>query len=235
MRKTMKLFQIGLRQITKDGMLLVLIPAPFLIGVIFKFAVPFANSLTEEKLSFSFIPWYGLIDGLLACLTPIFTAMITAFLLLEERDEGIGIFYQITPVGGYSYLTARIGIPMVWASLETVIVLTVFNVSCLSLPTILTGSLLSTITGIFMAMMVVSIAGNRVEGLALSKLMGVCLLGLPVPWVIHTPYKYIAAFLPSFWIGELLYQAFSVFSFTGGLISCIIWIFLFMNKFLRKI
>ena len=56
-----------------------------------------------------------MIDGFLLCLTPMFMAMICAFLLLEERDDGLCAYYQITPAAGKAYLAARIGIPMVCA------------------------------------------------------------------------------------------------------------------------
>lgn len=100
--------------------------------------------------------------------------MISAFLLLEERDEG----------------------------------------------GLLSSSVISSFTGIFLAMMAVSIAGNRVEGLALSKLMGISFAGLILIWFIPAPYHFIMAFLPSFWIGKLLLDGASLFSFMFGLLIC---------------
>ena len=98
---------------------------------------------------------------MLICLTPMFVAMISSFLILEERDERLSDFYQITPAEGYSYLFARIGLPMIWAFAVTMIVSKIFNISSLSTFTILDCSIISGFTGIFLAMMVVSIAGNR--------------------------------------------------------------------------
>ena len=184
MKHTMKLFEIGMKQVLKDGMLIALIPAPFLVGLFIKLAIPFINQILTKEFSFSIIAWYGLIDGMLICLTPMFVAMISSFLILEERDERLSDFYQITPAEGYSYLFARIGLPMIWAFAVTMIVSKIFNISSLSTFTILDCSIISGFTGIFLAMMVVSIAGNRVEGLALSKLMGIsfispCALSFP--------------------------------------------------------
>ena len=62
-------------------------------------------------------------------------------------------------------------------------------------------------------MMVVSIAGNRVEGLALSKLMGISFIGLILIWFLPAPYHFLMAFLPSFWIGKILLDGASFFSF----------------------
>ena len=235
MRQTLKLFLIGLRQITKDGMLLVLLLAPFIIGSFFRFALPFVNGITEIRLSFSLSPWYVLADGLLVCLTPMMTAMICAFLLLEERDEGISEFYRVTPAGDWSYLAARIAFPMLWAFIQSIIVMAFFNLTDLSFAAIFTGSVASTFTGIFLAMLVVSVAGNRVEGLALSKIMGISLLGLVAALFIPHPYLYLASFLPSFWIQKIITDGANLISFGFGLLSCIFWTGLFSRKFIHRI
>lgn len=235
MKQTLRLFQIGLKQITKDGMLLVLLPAPFLVGLIFKYAIPLANSILEDRYSFSLQPWYGLVDGMLICLTSMFVALAFAFLILEERDEGITAFYQITPTGGYSYLMARIGIPMIWAFIITIIAVGVFNISDLSETTILVSSIISALTGIFLAMMIVSLAENRVEGLALAKLTGISFLGLILVWFIPAPYSYFSAFLPSFWIGKLILDGTTTLPFLLGLLSSLIWIIFFTKRFLTRI
>lgn len=235
MKHTVKLFKIGLKQISKDGMLLVMIPAPVLTGIFFKFAIPYINTILITKFSFSISAWYGLADGMLICLAPMFTAMICAFLLLEERDQGLNEFYQITPAEGYSYLFARIGLPMIWAFFFTIIVSFVFHLSSLSFGLILAGSLLSCLTGISLAMMVVSIAGNRVEGLAVSKLMGISFIGLILIWFIPAPYSFTMAFLPSFWIGKLLMDGVQICSLVFGLLSCFLWTALFTRKFLRRV
>ena len=235
MKQTIRLFQIGLRQIMRDGMLFALIPAPVMIGLLFRLGIPFVNRAIEEKLSFSLLPWYGLVDGLLICLTPMLTAMITAFLLLEERDEGISAFYQVTPTAGSSYMVARIGFPMAWAILVTSIITLICRLSGLSVMAVLCCSLVSTLMGIALAMMVVTIASNRVEGLALSKLMGISLLGLVAVWAVPAPYAYLAAFLPSFWIGRIIAEGLAPFSLAMALSLCAIWIFIFTRRFLTRL
>ena len=235
MKHTMKLFEIGMKQVLKDGMLIALIPAPFLVGLFIKLAIPFINQILTKEFSFSITAWYGLIDGMLICLTPMFVSMISSFLIVAERDERLSDVAQMTPAEGYSYLFARIGLPMIWAFAVTMIVSKIFNISSLSTFTILDCSIISGFTGIFLAMMVVSIAGNRVEGLALSKLMGISFIGLILIWFLPAPYHFLMAFLPSFWIGKILLDGASFFSFILGLISCFLWIALFTRRFLKRV
>lgn len=235
MKQIRKLFFIGLKQIVKDGMLLVLFPVPFLAGAASKFGIPFINGILESEFSFSLLPWYNLVDGMLVCITPMFMAMVSAFLLLDERGEGVSSFYQITPVGGKYYLAARIGIPMVWAFAVTIIVAMVFHISDISFGVIVLSSLLSSLTGIALAMMVVSIAENRVEGLAISKLMGISFLGLILLWFLPGQYVYLCSFLPSFWIGKLIMDGGNLLTLILGCLCCLLWTILFSRKFLSRI
>lgn len=235
MKHIMKLFEIGLKQICKDGILLILLLAPFFVGIFIKLIIPLMNTIFIKEFSFSITPWYALIDGMLICITPMFVAMISAFLLLEERDEGVYAFYQITPAEGYSYLCARVGLPMAWAFFVTIFVTILFHISTLSFDAVISTALISSLTGICLAMMVVSFAGNRVEGLAVSKLMGISFIGLILIWFIPAPYHYFMAILPSFWIGMLLLDGIHVITLLFGMMCCFLWIAFFTRKFLKKI
>jgi fluoroquinolone transport system permease protein len=235
MTQTMKLFHMGIKQIFKDGIMIVLLPTPILVGLLFKFGIPFGNALLEAQFSFSLTPWYGLVDGILICLTPMFMAMISAFLLLDERDEGVGAFYQITPTAGYTYLMARVGLPMLWALVMTNITILFFNISGLGMAILLTSSFIGALIGIGMSMMVVSLAGNRVEGMALAKLIGASLLGLPLVWFVPTPYAYFFAFLPSFWLGKIIMDGLNILTIAPALLVSLAWIAFFTKKFLSRI
>lgn len=235
MKRIWKLFQIGLKQIAKDGMLLVMLPIPFIAGLFFKLAMPFLNGVLEDKLAFSILPWYGLCDGMLICLAPMLVAMVSAFLLLDERGEGVSAFYQISPAGGCCYLAARVGLPLLWSFAATFIAAALFHLSPLSPGVIVTSTIVSTFTGAALAMMVVSIAENRVEGLAISKLTGLSFSGLIVVWLLPPPYSYLCSFLPSFWVGKLILEGAHPLTFLFGVVTCLLWIALFSKRFLSRI
>ncbi|MDF2673018.1 MAG: hypothetical protein K0R09_1283 [Clostridiales bacterium] len=235
MKQTFKLFKIGLQQTMRDGMLFALLPAPFLLGLFIKIVIPIADHLLQANLSFSLQPWYPLADAILIGLTPMFLGMVSAFIILDERDEGTGLYYQITPVEGYSYLLARIGLPMVWAFLCSVSATLLFGISHTPLLQIIFPSIISTFMGIVISMMTVSFAGNKVEGLAISKLSGISFLGLFAVWFAPTPYKYLGAILPSFWIGELVLNGSRIIVIIAGLVTCLFWVYLFTRRFLQKI
>jgi fluoroquinolone transport system permease protein len=237
MSAVLKLFHVGLRQVLRDGMLLLLLPAPFLMGAAFRILLPFADGILIREIGFTLVPWYPLSDAFILSMAPLMTALVCAFVILDERDEGTGMYFNITPAGGRAYLMARMGLPMVWAYGSAVVALVLFGLT-IDLSVILTASVIGVLQGIISCMLLVTIAGNKVEGLALSKIANLLLLGLPVPWFIEAPYKYLFGFLPSFWIGEMIMttngDGIAIFHVMMGIVTSLIWIALLFRLFLRR-
>lgn len=236
----LKLFKIGYRQVLRDGMLLILIPAPFLMGAALRVLLPFVDGMMQEQIGITLVPWYPVSDALVLTMTPVMTAMICAFVILEERDEGISMYYNITPASGPSYLMARIALPMIWGFLSTVLVIRIFAFGHYDPLILLTSSLIGTLQGVIVSMFLVTVAGNKVEGLALAKLSNIFVMGFVIPWVIHSPVRLIFGILPGFWIGAMLKaQSLDLLTLTmyglAGLISCGIFMTLLTNMFLRRI
>lgn len=237
----MKLFSCGVRQVFRDGMIALLLPAPFLMGAVLWFGLPLLDSILRREADFSIQPWFVLSDAFVMVMTTVMTGMICAFLLLDERDEGIGLYYRITPFGGRAYLAARIGIPMIWAFLTSLIVIGFFALAMNDITVILISALLATFQGIIACMLLGVMAGNKVEGLALAKIVNILILGLPIAWFISAPYKYLFCFLPSFWMGEFIFQSTgegisqALLPSLSGILMSVVWIMILTRAFLNKI
>lgn len=66
---------------------------------------------------------------------------------------------------------------------------------------ILVASVIATLQATMSCMLLVALANNKVEGLALAKMTNLLILGLPVSWFVESPWRYGAGFLYSFWLG----------------------------------
>lgn len=235
MRQTLKVFSIGMQAVRRDAVMLVLIFAPFLMGLAFWLLVPLLNTWLAGSTGFSITPWYPLADALLMVLTPTLLTMSSAFLLLEECDEGTGAYFQITPAGRVRYLAARIGIPAVWGFVCSVLVAALFGLSAMPQASIFAGALVGTAAGVAVGLMITALAANRVEGLAVSKLSGIVLLGLVGAWLVPAPWRWACGFLPSFWLGELSRGAPLWPALLAGLFVSALWALFFGRRFLRKL
>ena len=236
----MKLFSSGVRQILRDGMLLLLLPAPFFLGAVLWFSLPLADTIILREAGFTIQPWFPLSDAFVMAMTTVMFGMICAFLLLEERDEGVGIYYRITPAGGHAYLAARLGIPMLWAFITSLIVMGCFALALHNIAVILIAAVLALFQGVITCMLLAVVAGNKVEGLALAKIVNIMSLGIPAAWFIGAPYKYLLGFLPSFWMGEFIYRSTEAGALVlllpslAGTLTSLLWIIVLTRAFLYK-
>ena len=229
-------FRQFLVQIYKDAMLIMILIAPILCGLAFKFGIPFAQELIEEYLGIKeiFVPYYLLLDLFLGCITPLLYCFAAAYVILGEIDEGISGYLAVTPLGKRGYLISRLGIPAVISFAVSILMLTIFHMTDLSVLLMLGIALIASLLGILEALLVVSISGNRVEGMAVSKLSGLFFLGLPIPFFVKGGVKYLLSFLPSLWTAEYVREQKVGYLLIGIAVS-VLWIVVLYRRFYYKL
>jgi fluoroquinolone transport system permease protein len=229
-------FRQFLYQIRKDAILLLLCVAPVLCGVFFRYGIPAIEDLVLEQFGLSDImkPYYLLFDLMLGVITPLMYCFASAYLILGEIDEGISNYMAVTPLGKKGYLVSRLGIPTVLSAVITMIVMTVFSLTDFSLYIILSLTIMSSAMGYMEALLIVAISGNRVEGMAVSKISGLLILGLPAPFFITGNIQFLLSFLPSFWASKFVSEKNPIFLILNLIIS-FVWITCLYHKFERKI
>lgn len=192
-------------EIWSDAMLTALAAVPLIMGLAFRFGVPLLESYLCAQFNRAQImsPYYAIFDLLLSIMTPVMFTASGAMVILDEADFGIARAISITPAGRTGYLASRIAIPALFATVYCVVVTLIFRLSAISTGRLLLLAVCSGALGVAAALMISSLAKNKVEGLAFSKLSGMLVLGLPASLLLPSPYKYALAFLPSFWMTEL--------------------------------
>lgn len=240
MKTTYIAFKFALKQVRRDSMLVMMLLAPLLAAAAFKYGMPVLDGFIAAQWTGKSIlsGYYLLFDSMLSFITPYLVCTISSFLILEERDDGITGYIAVTPVGSSGYLTSRLYLPAGISFVFSIIVLTLFRLTNLSAAAIVSLSLLSSFSAVAISIIVVSAAGNKVEGLALTKLTGITLLGLVAPFFIKGNSQFLFAIFPSFFLAKtalstnaLLFLLYSV----GGIICSLAWIFLFYRVFKRKL
>jgi len=223
-------------QITKDMMLFFACFAPILCGVFIKFAIPLAEKYLSEHFGVSqiLVPYYLIFDLFLALITPLMFCFISAMVILGEIDDNISNYMAVTPLGSKGYLLSRLGFPIVISFIITILLLSIFPLTQIALYTQIGVSLLVSGLGFIVSLLIVSISANKVEGMAVSKLSGLFMIGIPAPFFITSNVQYILWILPSFWLAKFALEN-SPLYFIFGIITSIIWILLLIKKFVKKI
>ncbi len=140
-----------------------------------------------------------------AALTPAFmVGWMAGFLLLEERDEGVLSAVAATPVGSDGFLAYRMAFAALVCLISAPLALFLIGPRAIE-----AGPALAALFGLFcaaeavlIALALTAFASNKVEGLAVTKLINLALLA-PILAALETPLKWLAAPLPPFWIGLL--------------------------------
>lgn len=198
-----------LRFVKKDMMLLAAGLSPILMGVAIRFGVPAIERLLVGFLGHPQVlyPYYSLIDILYAAITPAMFCFVAAVVMLEEHDDHIDRYLFVTDLGKSGYYISRIVIPAVIGFIITAVLLPIFGLSEISFLMQIFLALAGTLQGIIIGLLVVTISGNKLEGMALTKLSSLLMFGALAPYFMPKPYSFLLAFLPSYWTGMLLVEA----------------------------
>lgn len=220
----------------RDMMLFAVCFAPVLIGLAFRFAIPFLEAALTDRLHIPAIisPCYALIDTFFAMLSPTMFCFVLAMVSLEEADEKTAAYLFVTPLGKNGYLAARFYIPSVAAFLVTIVLLPVFKLTSLSAADIILLAAGGTLQGVITSLLILTISSNKLEGMAVSKLSGLMIFGAAVPFFIKDDLQYVLFPLPSFWIGKAACEDGLLYMLPAFALS-VIWICFLLKRYLRKL
>lgn len=231
MTSTLKTFIGSFTLIRRDPMLILLTLAPFLAGTVFCFGLPLLQPVLMNAFAFDLTPWYSLADMLLLTLTPMLAGMLCGFLMLDERDQGVGEYYNVTPLGGVGYIASRLALPVLWSIVIAPVLMLLFSLTHPDMLRVLCIAVTGGVFGAVNTLMLLSFAGNKVEGLAVSKMLGLTMMPMIVPIITSSPWGLVAGVFPAYWLGALLQG--SLWLFPAALAVCVIWIVVFYRR-MRK-
>ena len=154
--------------------------------------------------------------------------------ILGEIDDGITSYLAITPIGKSGYLVSRLVLPMISSFFMSAVVLFAFSLTRPSFDMIVVISIMSSIFGFIMSMIVVTMSTNKVEGLAVMKLSNLLTIGIIAPFFVSNKLQIIFYLFPSFWISKFVIEN-TIFDFIIFVAVSMVWILLLLKKFMRKI
>jgi len=208
--------------IRRDPMLLLLLFAPFFAGAALYFGLPLLAGLLLSAFRFDLTPWYALTDMMFLMMTPMMAGMLCGFLMLDERDEGVGVYYAVTPLGGAGYLFSRLVLPVLWSIALAPVLMLLFSLSHPELLRVLAIAVTGGLFGASCAMLLLAFARNKVEGLAVSKIMGLLMLPVILPFITDSPWGLLAGLFPAYRMGALMKGP--LYLFPAGLLVSAAWL-----------
>lgn len=231
------------RTTLRDPMMVLLSIIPFFFVGVVRFALPMVENV---------ITMPGLFDGhnhlilsLLLVISPLLFGSVSGLSILDDRDEGLITAIFITPAGRTGYLFHKLIIPLLVGWIGTLLVIPAAGLTApiakapleFVLLTFLSGSE-AVIIGLFMA----ALADNKIQGLVYMKGLGVLFFPGALVYFFPSPFFYLAAPIPMFWImktgyllgdpgmtGDFWLHFFAALGVHTG------WIIFLIKKYLNKI
>ncbi|MGJ8529578.1 hypothetical protein [Maritalea sp.] len=171
-------------------------------------------------------------------LIPVFLiGWVVGFLLLEDRDDHMLLAIETTSMGKLGFFTYRLTVAVILGAASTLLAsLQIFPNQPIELTLIIT--LLIALETAIVALTLLSIASNKVEGLALTKLLNIGTL-VPLVALIPSTWRFVGGIVPSFWIGEFYFSSGGTPLTTPSIIllaiTChLVWLFLVFRRAISR-
>ena len=182
----------------RDPMLGTAAIGPLVLAVVTRFAAP----VVAERVAPAFVleVFYPEIAGSFVLFGPALYGFVVGMFVLEDREQGVLTAYRVSPLTSRGYLLYRGVSAYVLSLVATLPAVAVVGLVPIP-PAVLMGSVaVGALGGPLIAMVFGTVAANTIEGIALSKLINLVVLGpVLVVAVVPEPFQFLAGVLPWFW------------------------------------
>ncbi|NOR01154.1 ABC transporter permease [Mycolicibacterium fortuitum] len=194
----------------RDPLLVMVVLAPVIWTSLVAVLTPRVAEMLERRYGFDLAPYYSLVLTAFLLLTSIIIAGgLGAFLMLDEVDAGTLTALRVTPVPMSTFFAYRAGTVM---AVTTIYVITTLSFSGLLQPGV-TGALVpiglvSGLSAVVTLLLIVTVASNKIQGIAMLRALGMLIAGLPcLPWFIDSPWGLAFGVLPPYWAAKAFWVA----------------------------
>jgi fluoroquinolone transport system permease protein len=191
---------IDIRNIRRDSMVAWMIYIPILMALLARFGIPPLNARLLEQYNFDLTTYYPvLLSYFFIGLCPMVFGAVIGFLLLDEKDDRTLTALQVTPMPLTSYLIYRVSVPIILTILMFFIVFPLANLTTFDARMILICGIAAAPMAPMLALLLASIADNKIQGFALMKLTGVFLLAPIFAYFVTSNWELAFWLLPTYW------------------------------------
>lgn len=194
----------------RDPLLVMLVLAPVIWTVGTVVLVPPLTETLARRYDFDLVPYYPLVITALLLLTSIIiVGGLAAFLVLDEIDAGTLSALRVTPVSLTTFFAYR--------AATVVAITTVYVVATMSfsgilqpglVPALIPIGMVAGLSAVVTLLLIVSVASNKIQGIAMVRLLGIVIAGLPcLPWFVDSAWNLAFGVLPPYWAAKAFWVA----------------------------
>jgi fluoroquinolone transport system permease protein len=189
-----------LRNMTRDRLYVFFFFYPVLLGVAGYFLIPYLQGVVGPG---NFLP--EIIAMLFILMTGYMFGALTAFTLLDDKDDNVLMSLKITPISVKMYVAVKLVVSFIFGFIATMVIIYATNfLPNSSFGTILLISVVGALQAPGIALIINSFARNKVEGFVMMK-MSALILGIPViAFFVQSWQEVFLIFAPGFWSARMI-------------------------------
>lgn len=228
-----------IKNMTRDSMYIFFMVYPVILGVVGYFLIPYLNETLSETSLVAEI-----VSMILILMTGFIFGALTAFTLLDDKDDDVLLSLKVTPISVKVYVLVKLMISFIFGFIATLVITLATNfLPGSSFWIILLISFLGALQAPGVALIVNSFSSNKVEGFVIMKMSALILVFPVLAFFVQSWQEVFLVFAPGFWSArmiqiELLPTIDVNFTlmvyFIFGVIYNIIFVTLFMKLYSRK-
>lgn len=195
---------LDVKSVGRDGLLRGMLVLPLAIALMARLALPLVLQRLEASLEVDLLVYYRrIMSSALLLITPVIYGGVIGFLLLDQRDTGMLLALQVTPLSLRRYLLTRLAVPILISLVLTPVALAIAGFVQLPFLALMLPVLAAVPLAPIAALMLVAFAENKVQGLALVKGTSLAMIAaLGAGWV-PVPWQWAFGLLPTYWPVQL--------------------------------
>lgn len=198
MEKLIKVAVNDFRLVFRDNSLKIFIVLPLLTLVFACYGLPYIAGIYEVVREYiPLILMMATLQGATAF------GFIYSMVLVDEKDTGVAKVYGILPLSQFLFVAFRLIPPFVLAAFSTFCLLLVEPFYGFPIIPALVYSILAGLTAPVMTLFVATLAGNKIEAMTWQKLFTLPLYLPVVSLFIASPFSFLFAVLPAFWVYQV--------------------------------
>jgi fluoroquinolone transport system permease protein len=198
MNRVVALLKNDFKNIIREWILIYIAVVPGGLALASRWLVPRLADYLATEIGFDLTNYYPLITGYFVIFVPILMGMVTGFLLLDEQDGQVVKALIVTPLAKQGYLAYRVLLPWIAGFIYSLVAVFLLGLVEVAFLPLLPAALVSSLEAPLVALFLIVFAGNKVEGLALSKGLGLFMLA-PMADFVLGKWKLIAGIMPTYW------------------------------------
>ena len=192
--------------VVRDPLLRWVLALPVLVALVSPWVLPGFLAQLGASLETDLAAYYAPLVGVeLLLFAPALAGMVVGFLLLDQKDDRTLDALRVSPLPLAWYLAYRLALPVAMSVLLTLITFPLAGLNDLGIGTLVVAVSAAPLAPM-MALVLGTLATNKVHGFALVKGLGVV---LPIPLIayfVDAPWTVLLGVVPTYWPAQVYWS-----------------------------